>query len=755
MNEKLSLEKQELVNNIIKLMERDNLSFQEMWKDSKTPFNPLTDKKYKGSNNLRLSTSALIQNFKDPRWMTFNQAKEKGYIIKKGAKSTSIYYYQYMDRLTKKPFDVRRIENLAEEEREKYKKENVYSLLKKYNVFNAEQIDGIEKYQDEIDISKRNDILEKILSNSEASIYYDQTEKAFYNLKKDTIHLPGKENFTNIENLYSVALHEMAHSTGHEKRLNRNMEGTFGDKDYAKEELIAEFSSVFMQQEINLKIDDRQLENNAAYIKSWNNVLKENPEILFEAIKEAQKVNDYILEPYRKELESVKILNKAEKNHEIEQSNLKVTLHWSEAMKGEEVNYEGIKAYEFLKKIRDMDKERHAAVSLLTDEQKKSYKGFLYYKTKITFEEKEEKRTKRIDIGDGLFSKDKIWENLKTYGINSEVIRKYEEIKNKTLDKMNTDLGNINLKDLMEYMGETVVPNGKTRYKLKNHDSLVLSGSTYVWNSKSEKGNFYSLLNSLYGMKGKEIYKTVNKFLEDIQKGEYKPSEDISINLKTVSNKTFKRKDDYKKIEEYLVNKRKIDEKIVKTLYKNNLLFLDEKNNINFVIKDMNGKIQGHDVIGTTEARFRKNTSQCYGFNIEDNPERKKETLYIFEAAIDLISYLEMNKEKINERHKEEGVRFLSISGVREDILKSYLTEDVKNLYICTDWDKTGNNFYKMMEKEYKNLNIYRELPELKDWNEDLQIKKEKIYKKEGNEKKDIKKRVDFRNREIYQELEI
>ena len=163
MNEKLSLEKQELVNNIIKLMERDNLSFQEMWRDSKTPFNPLTDKKYKGSNNLRLSTSALIQNFKDPRWMTFNQAKEKGYIIKKGAKSTSIYYYQYMDRLTKKPFDVKRIENLAEEEREKYKKENVYSLLKKYNVFNAEQIDGIEKYEDEIDISKRNDILEKIL----------------------------------------------------------------------------------------------------------------------------------------------------------------------------------------------------------------------------------------------------------------------------------------------------------------------------------------------------------------------------------------------------------------------------------------------------------------------------------------------------------------------------------------------------------------------------------------------------------------
>ena len=644
MDEKLSAEKQELVDSIIKLMEKNNLSFQKMWRDSKTPFNPLTDKKYKGSNNLRLITSALTQNFNDPRWMTFNQAKEKGYKIKKGAKSTSIYYYRYMDRLIKKPFDVKVIENLKEEEKEEYKKKNVYSLLKKYNVFNAEQIEGIEKYQENtIDISKRNEILEKVLSNSAAPIYYDKSEEAYYDLREDTIHLPKKENFKNIESLYSVALHEMAHSTGHESRLNRDMTGVFGNKSYAKEELIAEFASIFISQETRIKTDIKDFENNAAYLKSWGSLLKESPEILFEAIKEAQKVNDYIIGPYREELKTI--------------------------------------------------------------------------------------------------------ENEKEKNINSE--------------RMNTNLSNINLKDLLEYLGEAVVPHGRKHYRLRDHDSLVISGSLYVWNSRNTKGNFYSLLNEMYGHSGKEAHEIAKKFLDDIKNEKYKPSETIAYTQikRNTENKIPIRKEDYKRIEEYLVDKRKIDPKVVKILHKNNYLFLDEKNNINFVIKDIKGKTKGYDLVGTTETRFKRNTSQGFGFTIKNTEDKKVNNLYIFESSIDLVSYLEMKGKKINERHNKEGVRFLSLSGVREDILENYLDADIKNMYVCTDNDEAGNSFYKMIEEKYKNLEIYRELPERKDWNEDLQAIKEKIIneEEEDGKKKFVQiKRVDFRSkRELHQELEI
>lgn len=301
--------------------------------------------------------------------------------------------------------------------------------------------------------------------------------------------------------------------------------------------------------------------------------------------------------------------------------------------------------------------------------------------------------------------------------------------------EINTNLNNINLKDLMEYMGEKVVPHGRLRYKLRNHDSLILSGSLFVWNSKNIKGNYYSLLNAMYGYEGRKVYKVMKKFLKDIETGKYKPSETV-IKEKKADNRISVRKDDYKQVEEYLVNKRKISSKIVKSLYANNLIFLDQKNNINFVIKDIEGKIKGYDLVGTGEIRFKGNTSVEHGFNIENNPELKKETIYVFEAPIDLISYIEISKEKINKRHEKEGVRFLSLSGVRTDILDNYLDKDIKNMYVCSDNDEAGNKFYEMIKENYKEINVYRELPKEKDWNEDLQKNKKKLENKRKFSKK-------------------
>lgn len=309
---------------------------------------------------------------------------------------------------------------------------------------------------------------------------------------------------------------------------------------------------------------------------------------------------------------------------------------------------------------------------------------------------------------------------------------------------MNTNINDIELKDLLEYMGEKVVRHGRYHYRLRDHDSLIMKGSLFVWNSKNIKGNFYTLLKSMYGLESREIYKIVKKFLGDIQKGIYKTSENIEINHETVKDyRISKKKEDYKKLEEYLVNKRKISPKIVKALYTNKIIFLDEVNNINFVIKDLNRREKGYDLVGTGELRFKRNTSEEHGFNIEDNPDLKKETIYVFEAPIDLISYIEMNKEKISKKHKKEGVRFLSLSGVREDILENYINEDIKNIYVCVDNDDSGDKFYKLIKEKYSNLNIYRELPKLKDWNEDLQ-----------NKKKLEKKRKYFQSRKNSKELE-
>lgn len=95
----------------------------------------------------------------------------------------------------------------------------------------------------------------------------------------------------------ATLLHEAAHATGHESRLNRDMEGAFGSPEYAKEELRAEIASAFTAQ--ILRIDYSQndyMENHEAYVQNWISVLENEPNELFAAIKDAEKISDYLIE---------------------------------------------------------------------------------------------------------------------------------------------------------------------------------------------------------------------------------------------------------------------------------------------------------------------------------------------------------------------------------------------------------------------------------------------------------------------------
>ena len=94
--------------------------------------------------------------------------------------------------------------------------------------------------------------------------------------------------------LNSTALHELAHSTGHVSRLNRNINNEFGSVEYAYEELIAELSSCFMSVDLHTDQLPEHVENHKAYVQSWLQMLKEDPEILFKAIKEAQATSNYM-----------------------------------------------------------------------------------------------------------------------------------------------------------------------------------------------------------------------------------------------------------------------------------------------------------------------------------------------------------------------------------------------------------------------------------------------------------------------------
>jgi antirestriction protein ArdC len=290
---KFKEEREKFVDEVIQSLEKGNIPWEQDWETTGAIHNPITGTRYKGINNIKLLTAMIQKGYKDSRWVTYLQAQKENWQVKKGEKGTSIELFKYYDKSTKKDLDMKMYNELPSDKKLDYFRDNVVIVGKTYSVFNGEQIEGIppqEKIKKAVDYNK----LDKIIENSGVNFKYGGNH-AYYDMAKDEIVLPEKEQFKNESSYYGTALHELGHSTGHKARLNRDMSGGFGSLNYAKEELVAEFSSVFIGQEKGVGYTQRNLENSKAYIQSWASVLKNDKNELFTAIKEANKACEMVL----------------------------------------------------------------------------------------------------------------------------------------------------------------------------------------------------------------------------------------------------------------------------------------------------------------------------------------------------------------------------------------------------------------------------------------------------------------------------
>lgn len=272
--------KEIVTEQIIQAMERGVLPWQIPWATNGKAVNHTTKKAYRGINQLALSLKAHENGWVN-RWGSFKMLSGAGYKIRKGEKSTPIVY-----------FSKKKKKELDEDGNEQY-----YYLLLYSNVFSLSQCENND-WVEPTDSKEFNPIeeAEKILANmpNKPRIEHGQTG-AWYMPRRDLVGVPNKEDFTEEGNYYATLFHELAHSTGHETRLNREgVIGTsrFGDLDYSHEELVAEFASAFTCAEAGI---DNTIEQSASYIASWHSKLKNDRNALYKAIGEAQKASDYIL----------------------------------------------------------------------------------------------------------------------------------------------------------------------------------------------------------------------------------------------------------------------------------------------------------------------------------------------------------------------------------------------------------------------------------------------------------------------------
>lgn len=291
----LSKARQALVDRVLSRLDAGAMPWDNGMSGFAAPRNAVTGKAYRGINLLAL----FCADKPDPRWMTFAQAKEQGYAVKQGAKGVPIEWYSYIDKRTNKPADVAAVieetKDMTFDEKQRFKKDNLRTVVRGYHVFNASDIHGVEPYvAPPVDVGKRNERIENIIRSSEASIAYDGNGRNYYSPTSDSIHLTDRSAFKSDEFFYNTALHEMGHSTGHSSRLNRTLYGGRGSKEYAREELVAEISSVLTAAELGLDHSDRVIENSAEYVRSWATLIREDSQVLIDAAFDASHATDYI-----------------------------------------------------------------------------------------------------------------------------------------------------------------------------------------------------------------------------------------------------------------------------------------------------------------------------------------------------------------------------------------------------------------------------------------------------------------------------
>lgn len=272
----------------------NNYNWRTPWKTNLVAqYNPITKRRYHGINVLVLSLFAQVRNYTDPRWLTYKQIHDKGWQFKGDVRGQGVPV-EYWFSKTYKNQSANSSNNENEDE------DTVTRWYpKNYWVFNASLVDGIPplEIKDVENTSiQANQFLDSVVANSGVTLEYKDLNQSYYVPSLDTIVLPPI-TFFNSQTAYNLVLgHELSHMSGSTspERLKRDLSGGFGSEKYAIEELIAEFSSIFLNLEIDMGFDDDYLQQNLAYLKGWLKLIQDKPTILDYAIKQGEKSADYL-----------------------------------------------------------------------------------------------------------------------------------------------------------------------------------------------------------------------------------------------------------------------------------------------------------------------------------------------------------------------------------------------------------------------------------------------------------------------------
>lgn len=276
----------EITQKIVAALESGPPPWRKPWDPEKAawsgPLNAVSGHRYRGINTLVLGMASLAMGGGDPRWLSYKQAREKGWQVQRGARATTAIFFK---RVELKAGDA--TSSSLDETR-------TIPVLRGYPIFHASQVEGIPEYvpPDTTEAPWHRPEAASIILTRSGVQYREGGDRAFYSPERDAIQLPPRPSFNTVEGWAGTLLHELGHATGHPSRLDRDLTARYGSRAYAMEELRAELASAFMGAELGLP---GSVNDHAAYLESWLSVLKADKREIFRAAADAQRMADCLL----------------------------------------------------------------------------------------------------------------------------------------------------------------------------------------------------------------------------------------------------------------------------------------------------------------------------------------------------------------------------------------------------------------------------------------------------------------------------
>ena len=276
----------------------------------------------------------------------------------------------------------------------------------------------------------------------------------------------------------------------------------------------------------------------------------------------------------------------------------------------------------------------------------------------------------------------------------------------------------MNLEEFLLRQGERIIPSGREK-RLERDHSVTIRGSLWYDHAAEQGGGAISFVQNFYGVSYPEA---VTRLLGG-ERGQVYPS---FKNEKQPAEFTLPpAAPNMRRVFAYLVKTRGISRDVLSEFTHSKLVYEDARcHNAVFVGYDEHG-IARHAhkrSTGSGPGSFRQ-TVEGSDFHYAFHWQGEDEHLYVFEAPIDLLSYITLHPD-VWRLHSYTALFGTSSKPVLGMLDRS---PQLRRVHLCLDSDKAGQTASRRIASllERKRIAAGILVPSRKDWNEDLLAQRE------------------------------